>query len=84
MTTAPGGGAEGLAGLLRLTLTEPLTTNSRPSRPSESFGSERYASGLPAHVFHGTLIEAFEPLAKRRGRDAELRVVLAALSTLRR
>jgi hypothetical protein len=30
--------------------------------PRLSFGRERYALGLAAHVFHGTVIEAVEPL----------------------
>ena len=61
MTFVPGGGGEGVDGLLRSTATEPVTTNSRPSRPRVAFGSERYASGLSAQVFHGTVIDAFDP-----------------------
>ena len=61
MTFVPGGGGEGVDGLLRSTDTDPVTPNSRPSRPSVAFGSERYASGLSAHVFHGTVIDALEP-----------------------
>jgi hypothetical protein len=41
ITCAPGGGAVAVAGLLGSTETEPVTTNSCPSRLSESFGSER-------------------------------------------
>ena len=55
------GGSDGLAGVFLSTVTVPVTTNSRPSRPSVSFGSDRYASGLPAQVFHGTEIDAVEP-----------------------
>jgi hypothetical protein len=61
MTCTPGGGSVAVAGFVLKTVTEPLTVNTRPSRPSESFGSERYASGLPEHVFQGTVIVAFEP-----------------------
>src|SRR5919201_3804686 len=62
---APGWGTEGAAGELRSTVTVPVITNSVPSAPSESFGSERYASGLVAQLFHGTLIVAFEPETAR-------------------
>jgi hypothetical protein len=61
ITCAPGGGSVGAAGVFRSTLTLPLTVNSRPSRPRLSFGSDRYALGLPAHVFQGTVIDAVDP-----------------------
>src|SRR5919204_2058128 len=68
----PGCGIEGAAGELRSTETVPVITNSRPSIPSESLGSERYASGLVAQVFHGTAIVAFEPETERACATASL------------
>ena len=61
ITCAPGGGSLAVAGFVLNTVIDPLTVNRRPSRPNESFGSERYASGLPVHVFHGTVVVALEP-----------------------
>src|SRR5947199_222267 len=41
MACAPGGGSLAVAGFVLNTATEPLTVNSRPSRPRVPFGSER-------------------------------------------
>ena len=61
ITCTPGGGSVGAAGVSSLTLTLPFTVNSRPSIPRLSFGSDKYALGLPAQVFQGTVIDAVDP-----------------------
>ena len=61
MTCTPGGGSLAVAGFVLKTVSDPLRVKTLPSRPSESLGSDRYASGLPAQVFQGTVIVALEP-----------------------
>ena len=77
MNVVPGAGLEGEAGELRLTVWVATTLNSRPSYAGfhESFGKETYASGLPAQVFQGTLMEAVEPETEK---DCAVAVVVLA------
>jgi hypothetical protein len=63
----PAGGSLALAGFDLSTVTVPKTVNSRPSSGTlggtsfDSFGSDTYACGLAAQVFHGTVSEAVLP-----------------------
>ena len=66
VTFTPAGGSLALAGFDLSTVTVPETVNSRPSNAGGtasfvSFGSDTYACGLAAHVFHGTVNVAVLP-----------------------